>query len=141
MTDNPTQYPTLAPTPYNPRNPYDGYDLLLFLFIFFIFTISCCRGIMRSTHTRAVRHLRIHRMAAIGAPYDVELAQVDFTSFMTIIKPPVRNQTNCVICMGDFEANDTLALLPNCDHIYHKHCINTWLNENPICPVCRTRIF
>ena len=31
-------------------------------------------------------------------------------------------------------------MLPLCCHAFHAHCIETWLNSNQSCPLCRSRI-
>lgn len=41
----------------------------------------------------------------------------------------------CVICMIDFEVNDTIKYLP-CMHTFHQSCIDTWLLRSLICPSC-----
>lgn len=33
-----------------------------------------------------------------------------------------------------------MRLLPLCCHAFHAHCIETWLNSNQSCPLCRSRI-
>ncbi|XP_010546670.1 PREDICTED: E3 ubiquitin-protein ligase ATL31 [Tarenaya hassleriana] len=44
----------------------------------------------------------------------------------------------CAICLNEFEADETLRLLPRCDHVFHPHCIGAWLQGHVTCPVCRT---
>ncbi|KAF8091348.1 hypothetical protein N665_0447s0008 [Sinapis alba] len=44
----------------------------------------------------------------------------------------------CHICLGDFEGNHMLRQLPDCNHLFHLKCVDTWLRQNPTCPVCRT---
>ena len=36
------------------------------------------------------------------------------------------DQTNCVVCMCDFEALQSLRVLP-CSHEFHSKCIDKWL--------------
>lgn len=36
------------------------------------------------------------------------------------------DQTNCVVCMCDFEAMQSLRVLP-CSHEFHSKCIDKWL--------------
>ncbi|CAH8382008.1 unnamed protein product [Eruca vesicaria subsp. sativa] len=44
----------------------------------------------------------------------------------------------CHICLGDFKGNHMLRQLPDCNHLFHLKCVDTWLRLNPTCPVCRT---
>lgn len=46
------------------------------------------------------------------------------------------DQTNCVVCMCDFEALQSLRVLP-CSHEFHSKCIDKWLKSNRTCPICR----
>ncbi|XP_046430902.1 RING finger protein 44 isoform X2 [Neodiprion virginianus] len=46
------------------------------------------------------------------------------------------DQTNCVVCMCDFEALQSLRVLP-CSHEFHARCIDKWLKSNRTCPICR----
>ncbi|CAL1290147.1 unnamed protein product [Larinioides sclopetarius] len=41
----------------------------------------------------------------------------------------------CVICL-DTTHYTQMKTLP-CGHVFHRICINTWLNTNSVCPVCR----
>ncbi|EGG23187.1 RING zinc finger-containing protein [Cavenderia fasciculata] len=42
----------------------------------------------------------------------------------------------CVVCLGEFELNETLTILPKCKHIFHTNCISNWLaNASKNCPV------
>ncbi|CBJ30842.1 conserved unknown protein [Ectocarpus siliculosus] len=45
----------------------------------------------------------------------------------------------CIVCFGDYEPGDRLALLP-CRHVYHAQCIDEWLDRAkiPSCPLCKT---
>uniref|UniRef100_A0A1J3HFR2 RING-type E3 ubiquitin transferase n=1 Tax=Noccaea caerulescens TaxID=107243 RepID=A0A1J3HFR2_NOCCA len=43
----------------------------------------------------------------------------------------------CVICLSDFVSGEKLRLLPNCNHGFHVHCIDKWLQQHLTCPKCR----
>merc|ERR1712113_941596 len=45
----------------------------------------------------------------------------------------------CPVCKDKFEDGDVCKLMP-CDHLYHKDCIEQWLNHANNCPVCRYRL-
>lgn len=44
--------------------------------------------------------------------------------------------TICSICCDNYE-NDDECIITKCNHIYHKKCIDVWLNKNNTCPICR----
>lgn len=46
----------------------------------------------------------------------------------------------CAVCLSEFEDGDTLRLLPKCNHVFHPHCIDTWLSSRATCPVCRAKV-
>ncbi|XP_071809220.1 uncharacterized protein [Asterias amurensis] len=48
-------------------------------------------------------------------------------------------EKECSICMGDYETGENMRRLP-CFHFYHAVCIDKWLKENRICPVCREEV-
>lgn len=50
------------------------------------------------------------------------------------------SQTECVICLTPFEEEDSVRKLHSCKHIFHTHCIDTWLGSHTGCPLCRTQI-
>ena len=45
----------------------------------------------------------------------------------------------CSICLVDFQNEDDVALL-NCNHLFHKTCIDEWCARKPDCPNCREKI-
>lgn len=49
--------------------------------------------------------------------------------------------SGCSICLVDYKDNDKLRLLPDCRHIFHVKCIDTWLRLHPTCPNCRSSPF
>lgn len=48
--------------------------------------------------------------------------------------------TECAICLNEFLNDETLRLLPKCNHAFHVPCIDTWLRSHTNCPVCRAGI-
>jgi len=47
------------------------------------------------------------------------------------------DQTECVVCLTNFEAGCRVRVLP-CGHVFHTGCIDEWLGRDPHCPLCRT---
>jgi len=48
-------------------------------------------------------------------------------------------QPTCLICMAEFEEEDTLKILP-CNHEFHKDCIDQWFNNHNKCPLCKQEV-
>lgn len=46
----------------------------------------------------------------------------------------------CAVCLNEFEDDETLRLLPKCDHVFHPDCIDAWLDSHVTCPVCRANL-
>ncbi|CAH8334687.1 unnamed protein product [Eruca vesicaria subsp. sativa] len=49
-------------------------------------------------------------------------------------------RTDCPVCLNEFEENESLRLLPKCNHAFHISCIDTWLRSHTNCPLCRAGI-
>ncbi|XP_020208961.1 E3 ubiquitin-protein ligase ATL4 [Cajanus cajan] len=47
---------------------------------------------------------------------------------------------DCAVCLSKFHNHDLLRLLPLCCHAFHAQCIDTWLQNNLTCPLCRSAI-
>ncbi|KAE8718223.1 hypothetical protein F3Y22_tig00110017pilonHSYRG00178 [Hibiscus syriacus] len=45
---------------------------------------------------------------------------------------------DCAVCLEEFKMGERCRLLPLCKHSFHAECVDSWLLQNPICPVCRT---
>lgn len=48
--------------------------------------------------------------------------------------------TECSVCLNEFQEDETVRLLPKCNHAFHISCIDTWLSSHINCPMCRAHI-
>eukprot|EP01065_Artemidia_motanka_P043189 TRINITY_DN594_c8_g1_i1.p1 TRINITY_DN594_c8_g1~~TRINITY_DN594_c8_g1_i1.p1 ORF type:complete len:340 (+),score=105.83 TRINITY_DN594_c8_g1_i1:88-1107(+) len=48
----------------------------------------------------------------------------------------VQGGCDCSICLTEFESGDAVRLL-QCRHLFHKDCVDQWLQDNRKCPVCK----
>ncbi|CAN6273934.1 unnamed protein product [Urochloa humidicola] len=48
--------------------------------------------------------------------------------------------SECAVCLGEFEDEERVRMLPACLHVFHVGCIDTWLQGNANCPLCRAAI-
>ena len=58
-----------------------------------------------------------------------------------IFEPADGVQTECAICLDEYEGGDELVALP-CDpqHCFHKTCIERWLQNQIVCPLCKAEV-
>lgn len=50
-------------------------------------------------------------------------------------QPNKENDTECVMCMVDFQKGESLKML-QCMHYFHPVCVGTWLKKKAVCPKC-----
>jgi len=43
----------------------------------------------------------------------------------------------CSICLCEYQPNEVLRTIPECNHYFHVNCIDGWLKTNATCPLCR----
>jgi len=57
--------------------------------------------------------------------------------YKKINKINIKNE-NCSICLNKYELNEYERTLPQCNHTFHKKCIDKWfrINSNKYCPLC-----
>lgn len=46
----------------------------------------------------------------------------------------------CAVCLNEFEDDETIRLIPKCDHVFHAQCVDAWLESHVTCPVCRANL-
>lgn len=45
----------------------------------------------------------------------------------------------CAVCLCEMEASDQVRRLGNCRHVFHKSCLDRWVeHDQRTCPLCRT---
>ncbi|CAN4107935.1 unnamed protein product [Withania somnifera] len=70
--------------------------------------------------------------------------QPSFISAITICKytrgEGLIEGTECSVCLSEFQEDETLRILPKCNHAFHIPCIDTWLRTHTNCPMCRSGI-
>merc|ERR1719502_154963 len=47
--------------------------------------------------------------------------------------------TTCAVCLDDLEPGVTIRQLP-CQHLFHKDCIDPWLEAHYTCPLCKFNV-
>ncbi|KAI6707065.1 hypothetical protein NL676_010027 [Syzygium grande] len=50
---------------------------------------------------------------------------------------PKPGDNTCPICLCEYQPEEVLRTIPECDHYFHADCIDEWLKMNATCPLCR----
>ena len=64
------------------------------------------------------------------------------TTFGEIVERLPDTEDTCAVCLNQLRMQDEVRELMNCYHVFHRECIDKWLdhdhdNHNPTCPLCR----
>lgn len=59
------------------------------------------------------------------------------TKNIILLDNPVKSHGECSICLENM-IYKTEAL--PCGHLFHVHCIRTWLKRQRVCPICASRL-
>jgi len=49
-------------------------------------------------------------------------------------------ETQCSVCLADYQPDERLQKIPPCGHTFHISCIDHWLSTNTTCPLCRVSL-
>jgi len=83
------------------------------------------------------------RMSMDNTPaWGVSPARIDRASFNHTYRGQgitEKDGTCCVICLSDFIPGNNVRRLA-CLHLFHTSCVDVWLINNRICPVCRVDV-
>lgn len=72
-------------------------------------------------------------------PTDVDILEQLPESEIEDISQLSDENKDCIICLKKFNKLDKITILP-CAHIFHSLCVETWLKEKQICPICQIPI-
>ncbi|XP_047341907.1 brassinosteroid-responsive RING protein 1-like [Impatiens glandulifera] len=58
--------------------------------------------------------------------------------FSDLEHPPAAE--SCAVCLYEFDCCDEIRQLTNCRHIFHRSCLDRWMDHDQrTCPLCRTQ--
>ncbi|KAG6437587.1 hypothetical protein SASPL_102506 [Salvia splendens] len=112
-------------------------------FIVFVCTRLICGRLRRSEaqqmlemHSRIDLELPEHRINGLEP---VVVAAIPTMKFNREAFSSMEN-TQCSICLSEYQEKEVLRIMPKCGHSFHLCCIDTWLRKQSTCPVCRLSI-
>ncbi|GER31290.1 RING/U-box superfamily protein [Striga asiatica] len=110
-------------------------------FIVFVFTrLICVR--LRSIEARQLLEVGSLELARCEIINGIEPAVVDsiprekfdYEAFGS------RGDSQCTICLVEYEERESLGIIPICGHSFHLSCIDAWLSKRSTCPICRLSV-
>ncbi|KAI3513720.1 hypothetical protein L1887_21059 [Cichorium endivia] len=118
--------------------------LIAFLLICaFLFYFRRCVG-RQLVLASAIGNRSERRSVKLAAACGLDPAVIaTFTSFTysTVKDIKIRqHMLECAVCLLEFKDQETLRLLPECNHMFHRSCIDQWLALHVTCPVCRVSL-
>lgn len=140
----------MSPPPPNTLNTlkFDKSMAIVLVILIIVFFIL---GFL-SVYTRRCTEQRIRGRLDLSIPIagghrrhrglDSEIIQ----TFPTFVYSTVKNlkigraTLECVVCLNEFQDDETLRLIPKCSHVFHSECIDAWLVNHSTCPVCRANL-
>ncbi|KAD4586339.1 hypothetical protein E3N88_23940 [Mikania micrantha] len=111
----------------------------LFFMGFFSIYIRRCSNDGGASVRAALSMRRAGRLAAASRGLDSEVLETFPTFAYSAVKGLKigKGALECAVCLNEFEDEETIRLIPKCDHVFHAECIDAWLENHVTCPVCR----
>ncbi|PSS24914.1 E3 ubiquitin-protein like [Actinidia chinensis var. chinensis] len=138
---------------FDPQNPYKNFSpsmaiiiviLIAALFLMGFFSIYIRRCSDSTPGAASVRALgaSIRRRGAASRGLDAAVIETFPTFNYSAVKGLKigKGALECAVCLNEFEDDETLRLIPKCDHVFHPECIDAWLESHVTCPVCRANL-
>ncbi|KAK6159902.1 hypothetical protein DH2020_003283 [Rehmannia glutinosa] len=140
-TENGEQYPYAR---FSPSMAIIIVVLIAALFLMGFFSIyirHCSDSSGAAGSVRRALSLRARRAAAARG-LDPSVIETFPTFTYSEVKDHKigKGTLECAVCLNEFEEEETLRLLPKCDHVFHPECIDAWLESHVTCPVCRANL-
>jgi Ring finger domain len=71
---------------------------------------------------------------------DEQIRRIPTAVYSTGMPALGEGNDRCCICLENYEPGVLLRELP-CSHFYHQECVDTWLRENGLCPLCKQAVY
>lgn len=113
------------------------FSIILFL-LFYLFYLKR-RASIGSNSPLAILP-RSSTQAIIHGDVDIKGMLKNKLPVILFDEDSMMKDSQCCVCLGEFEIKEELHQLPSCKHIFHVECIRHWLRSNFSCPLCRRHV-
>ncbi|KAK4271661.1 hypothetical protein QN277_020321 [Acacia crassicarpa] len=126
---------------------------VVFFIIVFHYYVRRRRRIRQLSLSRRLADQPVYQISAQVLPVDAELRSPNGdhqgldSSVIASIPKLWYKQTDqfndgeaveCSVCLAIIVEDAAVRVLPNCKHVFHVDCVDTWFASNTTCPICRT---
>lgn len=111
------------------------FFIFILLFLFYLFYLRRRRVDWRSLRMRASLEDNIDTSPQVELGLKKEIREM--LPVLVYKESFSVSDTQCPVCLGDYQPEDRLQQLPACGHTYHMKCIDSWLSKHITCPLCR----
>ncbi|TKY61767.1 RING-H2 finger protein ATL5 [Spatholobus suberectus] len=118
-----------------------GTAILLFIIILIIILFQTYVRFCRRRRRRQFSHsLPANSSATPFSEPCLDPSVIKSLPTFTFSAASHRSTQDCAVCLSEFADGDEGRVLPNCNHAFHAHCIDTWFASHSTCPLCRTPV-
>ncbi|RDX60222.1 RING-H2 finger protein ATL58, partial [Mucuna pruriens] len=104
---------------------------LILLFLFYLFYLRPRRGLYWIAHSRVPHNAISTPHFGLNKDLREMLPVIVYNQSFSV------NDTQCSVCLMDYQPEDRLQQIPACGHTFHMSCIDLWLATHTTCPLCR----
>ena len=103
-------------------------------------SIVCPRPSTEDILSQILEWIMEHESDHDGAPPATQKAIDQLEKVKITPKLSEESEKNpCPICQEKYQIEDQVVK-PSCHHMFHKKCLETWLNIHNTCPICRKEV-
>ncbi|XP_010540257.1 PREDICTED: RING-H2 finger protein ATL38-like [Tarenaya hassleriana] len=108
-------------------------------FLVYVCTRLVCTKAPSSFHPRPHSPLDVERQFHAQMPTGFEPTVLSAIPTMRFNRDALvsTDDSQCAICLEEYEEEEVMRVMPRCKHKFHAACIDVWLPKHSTCPVCR----
>ncbi|XP_020572371.1 RING-H2 finger protein ATL56-like [Phalaenopsis equestris] len=114
--------------------------MALVLALFFVFAgVAVCFLLILGLVGRVLRRRRRLFEAMVGppSPESCGLSPEELRRLPCFSYCGGSGAQDCAVCLEGFQEGGWCRALPGCNHVFHRLCVDRWLENSPLCPICR----
>ncbi|GAB2271807.1 hypothetical protein Dimus_006638 [Dionaea muscipula] len=100
----------------------------------------CLFNMRRNNGSTNAQQATVMPQHTVPAAVGLDQSIIDTYTKVTLgesCRVPGLNDGICPICLSEYNANEIVRWIPECEHCFHAECIDEWLKSHVTCPLCR----